>query len=134
MLAAKGLDCSAKDDKGVPAIAYAASVSTSALSALVACGAKVNARDADGLTAMIRAAQVGRTSTVKLLVAAKATTDNKDKLGYTALMWAAHGGWSETINALLAAKADAKLKSGDGRTAKEIALSREHADAAALLP
>ena len=60
--------------------------------------------------------------------------DSKDKFGYTALMWAAHAGWVETVKILVAAKADPTLRGGDGLTARELALKREHSAAADEIP
>ena len=62
------------------------------------------------------------------------TADAKDALGYTALMWAAHGGWTDTVKVLLAAKANPGLKSGDGLTARELALKRGHTSTADEIP
>lgn len=131
LLAAKGLDCSAKDASGAAPLHYAAAVSAAAVDALLACKAKVNARDADGRTALTRAAQMGRADVVKKLLAAGAKVNLKDRLGYTALMWAAHEGRVDAVKALRAAKADPGLKALDGQTAQAMAASRGHADAAA---
>jgi ankyrin repeat protein len=59
-----------------------------AVKALLAAGADVNAKDADGNTALMAAAKKGRTppETVKALLAAGADINAKNNKGETALM------------------------------------------------
>jgi len=135
ILAAKGLDCSAKDETGTPALSFAvAHVSTATLKALLACKAKIDAKDAHGFTPLMRAVQLGQISAVKFLISKGAKVNVVDAQGRSALMLAAQDGRVEEAKALLAAKADPSLAGLDGRTAAQIAAARGHSDVSALLP
>jgi ankyrin repeat protein len=55
------------------------------LRALIDAGAKVNARNEEGETALMLAARSGATSSVKVLITAGADLNIKDNKGHTAL-------------------------------------------------
>jgi ankyrin repeat protein len=88
-------------------------------------GADANARDNDGITALMRA----NGSTVGLLLSAGADVNAKDRKGRTALVHAV--AWmqdAETVRALLVAGADANAKDEDGKTVLQYARGRERDD------
>lgn len=100
---------------------------------LLAAGAKVNAKDIVGRTALHRADDK---STVALLVAYGADVNARDDKGWTSLHWAASSReiYSlETITLLLEKGADQNLKDLEGKTAAEIARESEKAELAKLL-
>ena len=103
---------------------------------LEATSLDVNAADADGWTALMRAAGRGHTDRVTALLAAPGLDVNAaDGDGWTALIWAANGGHAETVTALLAAPrlsvnaADRR----DGWTALMWAAGRGHAETVTAL-
>jgi ankyrin repeat protein len=86
-------------------------------------GADVNARDRDGRTALMLAAEKHQASLVRLLLAAGADVQVVDtRHGRTALHWAAVGGNPEVVRLLLAAGADRSAADLDGRTPHAITL------------
>jgi len=93
------------------------------LKAAIAAGADVNAKDRDGVTALMRAASAGRGDSVTALIAAGAAADAKTSGGVNALMMAALGGYAEATRVLLAAKVDSNAKDNQGRTALMAAAS-----------
>ena len=89
---------------------------------LLKAGAKVNAKDQQGRTALMRATQRrsdGPTlDTVRTLIEAGAEVNAKDNNGQTALMWAARQQDSvDIVHALLRAGAEVNAKDQEGRTA-----------------
>lgn len=94
---------------------------------LLSQGASVNARDADGETALIKARFVGEPKEeptlrvhplifLKLLLSHGANTNLKDKDGNTALMTAAKGS-PEAVKRLIAKGAQINVKNNNGETA-----------------
>jgi thioredoxin-like negative regulator of GroEL len=123
----------------IPLTAYAADINsdlieaakngdTAQVKALLDKGADVNARDKDGLTALMWAAAGGRTDIVKALLDKGADVNAKTSYGYTALMWAAAGGHTDIVKALLDKGADVNAKDSDGYTALMWAAARGHTD------
>jgi hypothetical protein len=84
---------------------------------LIAHGAKVDAPDRNGLTALMAAASMGLGSNVRALISAGANVDARDEKGSTSLMWAAISGHPQVVEILLAHGADVKVKNKDGLTA-----------------
>lgn len=85
---------------------------------LLSRGAKANAHDNFGFTALMFAAKSGSTNTVHLLLAEGADVNVKSKiLGYTALMNAAAFGNEEMVEAILAKGAVVNERNDDGVTA-----------------
>ena len=82
----------------------------SRVKALLAAKADVNAKAANGVTALIYASQNGNLHVVQALVAAKADVNRERADGITALIIASQQGYLEVVQALLAAKADVSAK------------------------
>lgn len=91
--------------------------------ALLSSGADVNARDEDGVMALMRAASAGRGDMVRLLLAAGADPRAKTTGGVTALMMASLGGYADVIAALIAATSEINARDNHGRTALMAAAS-----------
>jgi uncharacterized protein len=103
----------------IPAIS-----SSQAMELLLANGAGLEARDVDGATPLIRAAESGNTDVVKLLLERGANVEARDKDGHTALIAAgcecASIDMPETIDVLrllLAKNADVDARDSAGQTA-----------------
>ena len=93
----------------------------------------VDAKDDEGATALMFAAQGGHATAIEALLAAGAEVEAKIEDGRTALMLAAGGGHAAAIAALLAAGAEVEAKDNNGRTALKIAKLCKHEHAARLL-
>ena len=91
--------------------------------AILESGVDVNAKDQDGVTALMRAASAGRADMVSLLIARGADVQAKTTGGVTAVMMASLGGYVPALEPLLAAKADPNVKDNQGRTALMAAAS-----------
>lgn len=88
--------------------------------------ADVNARDADGKTALIWAALwSGTAENMKVLLNAGANVNARTEDGRIALMAAAGFSTADNVKVLLNAGADASLKSADGNTAWDYAQNNE---------
>lgn len=87
-------------------IAAARSGDTTAVTALIAAGANVNAASQYGNTALIWAARNGHTAAVTDLIAAGAHVNTADQLGIAALMWAAFNDHTAIVTALITAGAE----------------------------
>jgi ankyrin repeat protein len=95
-------------------------------------GADVNARSADGTTALMHATTVGDAALVRLLLDHGADVNAKNATGATALMWAV--GDREKVRLLLDRGADVNARADSGRTPLMIAVgSPRAADVAKLL-
>ena len=81
--------------------------------ALLKAGANINAREADGSTALMNAARYGCVDIVRLLLDWEADISLKTGQGYTALMYAAWQGHTEIVNMLIERGAD--VNSADNR-------------------
>lgn len=73
-------------------------------------GAKVNAGDRTGVTALMRAAYHGQLKMVRVLIEHGADPNAKDRSGLTALTMARHGGHDEIVETLLSFGAQSKSK------------------------
>jgi hypothetical protein len=103
---------------------------------MLAAGAKVNARDKKGVTALMLAAATGRTSIVALLLK-RGRINARDQNGYTSLMCAAKHRRMETSRFLLRHGANPRLRTkstlyDDGDTAASL-VNFNHKALAALL-
>jgi Raf kinase inhibitor-like YbhB/YbcL family protein len=101
--------------------------------AAIAKGADVNAKDADGVTPLMRAASAGRADMVSLLLSRSADANAKTTGGVTPLMMASLGGYVSAMRPLIAAKADVNVKDNQGRTALMAASSSGEAAAVEAL-
>jgi len=126
----------AADADGTTPLMYAARRGqTETARTLLQAGAKVDARDIHGRTALMYAAQGGHAADAALLIRNKAEVNAKDKSGDTALLLAArYHGDQKVFAALLLGGADRGLKDGKGRTAYDLAITKENPAAPALLP
>ena len=105
-------------DAGADLLAAAREGSEQGVRAALAAGADVNARDEDGVTALMHAAYAGNDPAVlKTLVASRAAVNLRDNNGRTALMRAADGGNVEALTILSAAGAFVNAGDGGGVTA-----------------
>jgi uncharacterized protein len=84
---------------------------------ILACVADLNARDADGWTALMWASWSGLPQVAKKLVDAGASVSVADREGNTALTLAAARGNSEVVQLLVAKGADPKLTARNGMNA-----------------
>ncbi len=102
-------------------IEAAESGDTAEVERLLAGGADVDHRIADGATALIMASQNGHSAAIEVLLAKGAALDVQRKDGATALFMASQKGHGTIIDALLAKGANTELQIKDGRTAQDFA-------------
>jgi ankyrin repeat protein len=96
-------------------------------------GFNVNAKDKDGYTALLIAAERGDLEMAHLLVEKGADVNAKDKDGYTALMYVAYAGDLEIAKILIKNSADVNARDKDGWTASMFARMGKKADITELL-
>lgn len=102
--------------------------------ALVRAGIELSFTTDDGSMAVHCAAKAGMTKTLlEILDRAPESTDAQDNDGSTPLMLAAAGNRLETIGVLLNRHADREIRNAKGYSAAEIAASKAHQEAAAML-
>lgn len=83
---------------------------------LIAAGADINARRANGSTPLNDAAIKGKMATIQVLLAAKANPDLADENGWAPLFSAVQQGNAEMVKSLLAASADVNAVDNEGWT------------------
>lgn len=88
---------------------------------LIAKGANVNLRDAQGATPLVTAASLGFVEGVELLVKYGARTDESNNTGETPLMTAVHNRNIPMMRVLLKAGADPDRADNSGRSARDYA-------------
>jgi ankyrin repeat protein len=96
-------------------------------------GESISARDQDGSTPLMRAAQQAKNETVRMLIERGASIRVTDRDGCTPLM---HAVWSEnpeTVRLLLNAGADSNAKSLNGETVSEMAATYNNREVLKLL-
>ena len=108
---------------------------TATVSALLATGSDVNAKNRDGETVLILAAKYGYTDVVKALLAKGAEVNAKSREGQTALLLAANNGHADVVKTLLAKGAEVNAKDPYlyGRTALTLAVIQGHTDTVKVL-
>lgn len=77
---------------------------------LLAKGADINAKDHDGMTALMLASITGHVDVVQVLLAKGADVETKENDGATALILASENGFTEVVKALLAKGADVNAR------------------------
>ena len=93
-------------------------------------GANVDRVDGDGETALHIAAMFGHPDICRLLLDWGAKVDTPDKGKFTPLHNAAWFGNLSVVKLLVERGADVRLKNVDGKTASDLALSREYKEIA----
>jgi hypothetical protein len=88
-----------------------------AVQALLDRGANIHQADQDGMTALIRAAENGRTQALQVLIDRGADVNHATPGGWTALIKAAESGHTQTVQALLDRGANIHQADQDGMTA-----------------
>ena len=91
------------------------------IQAAISKGADMNAKDGQGMTALMLAAKDNSIAVVSALLKAGADVNAKDLNGGTALIWAAYQNTNQVVSALLKAGADINAKNNQGQTALMIA-------------
>jgi ankyrin repeat protein len=100
---------------------------------LIEKGAKINARNKRGTTALTLAARHGLTETCAFLIEKGADVKAKDDIGMTALFFAAQGDSSQTCALLLEKGADVNARDKSGKTALQLARSNHKKETTAFL-
>ncbi|WP_028310379.1 rhodanese-like domain-containing protein [Derxia gummosa] len=93
--------------------------------AIVAAGADLELRNADGNNALWLACFANDPATIDVLVGAGVDVDNQNDNGATCLMYAASAGKTAAVVQLLKAGADVLLKSADDYTALDMVANEE---------
>lgn len=134
MVLVAGCAMAAACDKNTPLMDKVVAGDATAVSALIAKGADVNARNSYGWTALSHAARAGNTELVKLLLAHGADANARDQSGWTPLMRAAMKGHAEAVRVLLEHGAAVNDKEKEeGWTALHWAAARGHDQVVAIL-
>ena len=94
--------------------------------AAIAGRADVNARNANGQTALTVAVRRGSLDIVQVLIAAGADINTRDNYGDTALMHGAIYNYLEIVEALIAAGADVNIRDNRGQTPLTLAVEKEN--------
>ena len=89
-------------------------------------GDDVNAKDANGNTALILAAKTGRKELCETLIAAGADVNAQNNDGDTALLWAAVRDFGDVAKVLIKANADVNIQEKNGYTALHEAAYNGH--------
>ena len=100
---------------------------------ILKAGANINAKDADGMTALMHAANFARDKVTKLLLKHGADVKIRDSSGKTALMFAADHEEDDVARLLLEHGADVNAKDKSGNTALMFAADHQEDDVARLL-
>jgi len=123
LLSQPGVDLEAKAANGSTAPMMASFMhEREVVQALLARGARVNR---PGFAAMHFAAAAGDEAILRILLDHHADIDAPSPNNMTPLMIAAREGQQGAVRLLLDAGADARLRTGDGKTASEVALERD---------
>ena len=100
---------------------------------ILKAGTNINAKDADGMTALMHAANFARDKVTKLLLKHGADAKIRDSSGKTALMYAADHEEDDVARLLLEHGADVNAKDKSGNTALMFAADHQEDNVARLL-
>jgi ankyrin repeat protein len=100
---------------------------------LLATGAEVNAKDKNGITALMAASLAGHREVVKLLRSRGAKVNAKTEDGQTALIYASIKGDQEILKMILVQGAEVNTKDKNGKTALMLATQTNHPEVRELL-
>jgi uncharacterized protein len=103
------------------------------VASFIKAGIDINAKEEDGRTALLIAAEKEDAGMIALLADSGADVNARDVDGYSALMYAAYKGNLELADLLLKHGADVHAKDKDGWTALRFALMQGKTDVAELL-
>jgi ankyrin repeat protein len=103
------------------------------IEAAIQAGAEVDAKEEDGRTPLMWAANSGNVEALSLLLAAGADVNAKDAARWTPLMYAVADSNLEAVSLLLGAGADPDMKDNWGQTAKDRAVRKGYNDIVAVL-
>ncbi len=127
MLLAQGADPSLANNQGATPLTITDNMDT--VRALLDRGANVNAKDKEGVTALMLCSYKCSVEKLRLLLEKNADVNAKNNEGATALLWAATAGNAAAVEVLLDAGADLHAKSVKGRTALMLAIREERVEA-----
>jgi ankyrin repeat protein len=96
-------------------------------------GARVDAVDPEGYSALMRAAEKGDVEIADILLRRNASTRGQNRQGQTALMIASGRGYAEIVRLLLDKKADPNSRDFTGRTALAYARQNNRGSVEAML-
>src|SRR5690606_36286297 len=125
-----------QSDEGTPALLAAAGVEeddAAGVGLLLKHKARVDARDAQGRSALHEAASAGHVEIIQALLAAHADLHARDADGRTPLLAAVAAGKPAAVQALLEAGADTAATDADGRSALDHAVQAGRWSVVALL-
>lgn len=124
----QGIDINQANAKGfTPLILAVYNNNAEAVNFLISNGAKVDAQDMSGNTALMGATFKGYVNMVDLLLnVGKANVNQVNANGASALIFAATFGQNEIVTKLLTAGADREIKDSRGKTAKDHAVMQEN--------
>lgn len=105
----------------VNGVIHQPSVITDRIKSLLASGAKVNTRDNDGRTILMKTARLGHHDACKLLIRHNAGLNKQDETGWAALMDAAYNGHNSICKLLIDHHAHIDTKNIHGDTALMLA-------------
>ncbi|MGN0820272.1 MAG: ankyrin repeat domain-containing protein [Akkermansia sp.] len=100
---------------------------------ILKAGANINAKDADGMTALMHAANFARDKVTKLLLKHGADVKIRDSSGKTALMYAADHEEDDVARLLLEHGAEVNAKNESGETALMVAATNGYEKTVTLL-
>jgi ankyrin repeat protein len=124
-----------RSDEGTPALMAAVLAERRDIVAeMLTAGANTAARDREGKTCLMRAAESGLVGIMRLLLGNKPDRlDDVDSEGRTALILAAWEGQAEAVKVLIEAGADPRIRDKKRRTALVAAKTKGHTEVAKIL-
>jgi len=117
----------------VNGVIHQPSIITDNIKSLLASRAQVNARDSDGRTILMKAANLGHDDACQLLIRRNAGVNKQDNNGCTALMATAKNGHDSLCELLIQHGAQIDTKNNDGYTALMLAAQGGHVSTIKLI-